>query len=181
MRTSSMRPENHSSQIELPPMRSAPSETSIESSNGLLATGAPLTYSLSFEPSYVTARYVHVPAVSEPGPATFCSPRICAWPTGRPSALFAYSEYSIPVGCSLKTTVRQVEPSASGCTQASTVMPSVRSSDPEPGIATELDVPLNDSAEPYFPDTQLVLDVAPLLARPEESCTFAPLPSSKPC
>src|SRR5438874_7671542 len=52
---------------------------------------------------------------------------------------------------------------------------SVRSSDPEPGIATELDVPLNDSAEPYFPDTQLVLDVAPLLARPEESCTFAPL------
>ena len=42
-RTSSMRPENHSLQTELPPIRRFPSETSIESDSGTLATASPLT------------------------------------------------------------------------------------------------------------------------------------------
>src|SRR5450432_2255125 len=81
---------------------------------------------------------------------------------------------------SLITTSRQLV-SAVGMTQASSVMPVVKSSALESGTVTQLLVPLNDSAPPNFP---VVTRVAPLIVPtfpvPELSTTLAPLVSSKP-
>src|SRR4051812_36854779 len=66
-----------------------------------------------------------------------------------------------------------------GLTQASSVIPLVRSRLAESFTVIQLLVPLNDSALPYLP---VALQVAPLIVPvfpcPERSLTVVPLPSS---
>src|SRR5919198_3756579 len=86
----------------------------------------------------------------------------------------------MPPACSLKTTVRQSPAIAEGLTQASSVMPVVRSGEGESGTVPQLEVPLSESAPPYFPAVdQDVFAAVPLLPLPEESVTAAPPVSSK--
>src|SRR5690242_7972382 len=56
----------------------------------------------------------------------------------------------------------------------------VRFSDAELEIVTQLFVPLNDSALPNWPVTQVAFEIDPLLWLPEESSTVVPDPSLKP-
>src|SRR5919197_24263 len=72
----------------------------------------------------------------------------------------------------------QSDSSAVAFTQASSVMPVVRSSEPDEGIVTQLEEPLNDSAEPNLPAVHAVFDAFPSSPRPDESCTVEPRPSS---
>src|SRR3982750_2556722 len=82
---------------------------------------------------------------------------------------------------SRKTTVRQEPPAADGFTQASRVMPLVRSSDDAAGTVTTELVPSNESALPCLPaDDQVVFASVPVLFLPEASLTVGPLPSSNP-
>jgi hypothetical protein len=75
--------------------------------------------------------------------------------------------------------VSQAVPIATdGLTQASSVKALVRSSDAESGMLTQLDVPLNASAPPLWPATQLVSLVTPVLPCVVLSCKVAPPPSS---
>src|SRR5262245_53401167 len=82
--------------------------------------------------------------------------------------------------CSFISTVRQLLPSALGLTQASSVIPFVRSSELESGTFTIALVPLKLKAPPYLP---LVLQVAfaivPLLPLPDRSGRLVPEPWSK--
>ena len=91
--------------------------------------------------------------------------------------MLAYSEYDIPPGRSFMSTVRQLPVIALGLTQASSVIPDVRSSEAESGMLTKRLVP-NDSDLPNFP---VVLHVAPLIVPllpfPEASPTTVPVPS----
>src|SRR5262249_2782251 len=68
---------------------------------------------------------------------------------------------------------------ADGFTQASSVIPVVRSSDNELGMPTLELVPLKTSAPPNSPaEVQLVFVTVPLLPCPEASLTVVPEPSS---
>src|SRR5262245_12851802 len=82
--------------------------------------------------------------------------------------------------CSFISTVRQELPSALGLTQASSVIPLVRSSELESGTLTIALVPLKLKAPPYLP---LVLQVAfaivPLFELPDRSGRLEPEPWSK--
>src|SRR5215831_151343 len=83
-------------------------------------------------------------------------------------------------GCSLKITVRQTEPSALGCTHASSVIPVVRSSEFESGTVTLSLTPSNERALPCLPPAlQTAPETVPLFAEPEASATVDPVPSSK--
>src|SRR5262249_16196133 len=65
-----------------------------------------------------------------------------------------------------------------GFTHASSVIPVVRCSDAASGTDTNDDVPLNDNADPNFPDPDHVAPlIVPLLPFPEESPTVVPDPS----
>ncbi len=59
-------------------------------------------------------------------------------------------------------------------------MPSTRFNDAELLTVTQLLVPLNDKALPYFPVVQVALVVVPLLFWPEASATELPLFSLRP-
>src|SRR5215510_7680915 len=77
-------------------------------------------------------------------------------------------------------TVRQLVPSALGLTQASSVIPVVRSSDAESGTLTIAFVPLKLKAPPYLPLVlQVALAIVPLLLLPETSGRLEPDPWSK--
>jgi len=68
---------------------------------------------------------------------------------------------------------------AVGRTHASIVIPVVRCSDPESATETSDDVPLNDNADPNFPDADHVAPLTvPLLPFPDASATDDPDPSS---
>src|SRR6187431_888027 len=78
------------------------------------------------------------------------------------------------------STVRQLVPSALGLTQASSVIPLVRSSELESGTLTIALVPLKESAPPYLPLVlQAALAIVPLLLLPERSGRLGPEPWSK--
>src|SRR3954469_9608963 len=83
--------------------------------------------------------------------------------------------------CSLKSTLRQaVAPSALGLTQASSVIPVVRSSEFESGTVTRVLVPLKVSAPPECPATaHAPLATVPLLPVPERSASAVPEPALK--
>src|SRR2546426_11370500 len=84
-------------------------------------------------------------------------------------------------GCSLNKTQRQELPSALGLTQASSVIPVVRSSDAASATVTHELVPLNESAPPYMPALdQLAFETVPALPLPDQSVTVDPDPSSNP-
>jgi hypothetical protein len=81
-------------------------------------------------------------------------------------------------GCSLKSTLRQLEPSALGSAQASSVIPLDKRNEAESATVTRLELPLNESAAPYLPPlTQLVFASVPVFPLPELSATLAPAPS----
>src|SRR5262245_29705874 len=72
-------------------------------------------------------------------------------------------------------------PSALGLTQASNVMPVVRSSELLSATVTQLLVPLKDRAPPNLPaDVHVALERVPLLLLPELSAAAVPVPSLKP-
>src|SRR5919201_2321283 len=77
-------------------------------------------------------------------------------------------------------TVRHIEPSAVGRTQASTVEPVVRSSEAESATVTRSLTPSNESARPCLPVTREAPEIVPALPRPELSATVEPDASSKP-
>jgi anti-anti-sigma regulatory factor len=78
---------------------------------------------------------------------------------------------------SLMMTERQFVATA-GLTQASSVIPVVRSRLAASFIVTQLLLPFNDNAAPYFPvPFQLALFSVPVLPFPERSFTVVPLPS----
>src|SRR5436190_16364704 len=67
-----------------------------------------------------------------------------------------------------------------GSTQASRVMPFLRSRDAASGMVTREVLPLKDRAPPYLPAAdQIALLMLPSLPLPERSCRTAPPPSSK--
>jgi hypothetical protein len=75
----------------------------------------------------------------------------------------------------LKTTVRHGPAAALGFTHASSVMPLLRSSEPESGIVTEALDPSNDSAGPNLPEAfHVVPEVLPLFPVPDASVTAVP-------
>src|SRR5215471_18308419 len=77
-------------------------------------------------------------------------------------------------------TVRQLVPSALGLTQASSVIPLVRSSEAESGTLTIALVPLKERAPPYLPLVlQVALAIVPLLLLPDRSGRLGPEPWSK--
>jgi hypothetical protein len=77
----------------------------------------------------------------------------------------------------LRTAVRQLEPSAVGYTQASSVIPFVRSSEAESATSTRSFTPSKESAEPKRPGAHVAPETAPALPRPDESSTAVPAPS----
>src|SRR5689334_3760717 len=78
-------------------------------------------------------------------------------------------------------TQRQSEPRAVGCTQASRVMPVVRSRLFASATVTQLLVPLKLNAPPNLPAATWVAPVmVPGLFWPEESAAVVPVVSSKP-
>src|SRR5262245_11716278 len=82
--------------------------------------------------------------------------------------------------CSFISTVRQELPSALGLTQASSVIPLVRSSEAESGTLTIALVPLKERAPPYLPLVlQVALAIVPLLLLPDRSGRLGPEPWSK--
>src|SRR3954447_19041636 len=83
--------------------------------------------------------------------------------------------------CSLKMTLRHaVAPSADGFTQASSVIPVVRSSELESGTVTRVLVPLKDSAPPECPPIDHVpAAIVPLFPVPERSASAVPEPALK--
>src|SRR5690242_4123392 len=101
------------------------------------------------------------------------------WPLGLPLPLPAYRAYASCPGCSLMTTVRHIEPSAVGLTQASTVDAVVMSSDAESGTVTMSFTPSNCRALPYLPATRVAPEIVPALPIPERSETVLPDASSK--
>ena len=67
-----------------------------------------------------------------------------------------------------------------GLTQASSVIPVVRLIEAALGMVTiELVAPVNFSAEPYLPATQVALATVPVFPFPDESFAVVPLPSSR--
>src|SRR5271166_1873447 len=67
-----------------------------------------------------------------------------------------------------------------GLTQASRVMPLVRSSEAASGIVTEEVVsPVKFSAEPDSPAAQVALAIVPVLLLKDESFRVVPVPSAK--
>ena len=80
---------------------------------------------------------------------------------------------------SLVTTVRQIASCAVGFTQASRVMPLVKSSDALSAIVTQSLTPSNDRALPVLPAVvQVGPESVPLLAEPELSASEVPEPAS---
>src|ERR687888_626707 len=78
-------------------------------------------------------------------------------------------------------TERHAVPIAVGFTQASMVIPVVRSSESASGTVTQLLTPSKLSAPPNLPPVVQVAPVTvPLLPRPEASVAVLPDPSSKP-
>src|SRR4051812_17886584 len=72
-------------------------------------------------------------------------------------------------------------PRLDGRTQASSVMPSVRSRSAAPATVTHALVPLNDSAEPNLPAAvHVALLIVPGWALPRASTAVVPEPSLKP-
>jgi hypothetical protein len=83
--------------------------------------------------------------------------------------------------CSLSSTVRHELPRSVGLTQASSVIPVVRSSELESGMFTMLFVPLNESALPNLPVAlQVAPLIVPLLPLPDWSASAVPDPWSIP-
>src|SRR5262245_29129736 len=81
------------------------------------------------------------------------------------------------------TIVRQLFATTVGLTQASSVIPVVRSSEFESGTLTEAFVPLKDKAFPNLPaaaPAQVAFVSVPLLLLPDWSTALVPLPVSKP-
>ncbi len=76
-------------------------------------------------------------------------------------------------------TSRQALETVAGFTQASRVMPELSCSELELGMLTRLEVPLNDSADPYLPLLdQVALLIVPVLLFPDVSATVVPDPAS---
>src|SRR4051812_10231735 len=83
-------------------------------------------------------------------------------------------------GCSLRRTVRQLAPIALGLTQASRVMPVVRSRLLASPTLRMLLLPLKLSALPYLPPlVQVAPAIVPVLPLPERSARLVPEPASK--
>ena len=100
--------------------------------------------------------------------------------SGRAALSFTYRLYAASTPVSSFTIVERQPLNAVGLTQASSVMPVVKSSEFASGIVTMLDVPLNVSALPYLPDAvHTVFATVPLLPLPDASATVVPSPSSK--
>src|SRR4051812_36262325 len=81
---------------------------------------------------------------------------------------------------SFSITVRQPV-AADGLTQASSVIPLVRSSDAASATVTHALVPLNESAPPNLPAAaHVALEIVPVLPCPGGSVVWTPAPSLKP-
>ena len=139
----------------------------------------PFTHRRSRAPSYVTARWDHALTGIELELETSWTdePKV-APAAGRnvPAPLPAIKKYESACFC---TTVLQPVWLAAGYTQASTVIPEVRSNDAASGTCTLAVEPLNESALPYLPE--VVQDApcrVPLLPFPDRSPTEVPDPSS---
>src|SRR4051812_48939991 len=100
---------------------------------------------------------------------------------GLPAPLAAYRAYDSPAGRSFIRTADQSVLAAVGYTQASRVMPDDSRSRALSATVTQLLVPLNDRALPYFPAvTQVAPEIAPVSPLPAASAAAAPAPSSNP-
>ncbi len=87
----------------------------------------------------------------------------------------------MPLVVCLRIAVRQVPPSWFGLTQASSVIPVLRSSELLSGTVTEAFVPLKFRAVPNLPPVaHVVPEVVPLFPVPDASLTALPVPSLKP-
>src|SRR4029078_1011660 len=85
-----------------------------------------------------------------------------------------------PPAPSLNTTLRKALPSVVGLTQASAVIPVVRSSELELMAVTHAMVPLKERAFPNLPlADQAALERVPVLLLPDWSAVVVPLPSAK--
>src|SRR5579871_6143999 len=75
-------------------------------------------------------------------------------------------------------TSRQALSTSEGFTQASKVIPVVRSKDAASLIVTQALLPLNTSAFPYFPAVvQVAFAIVPVFPFPDASVTVLPVPS----
>ena len=91
--------------------------------------------------------------------------------------------YAMSPACSFMMTGPVAVAEAVGRTQASSVIPVVRSSEFESGTLTKAFVPLKESALPYLPaaaPAHVAFASVPLLPLPDWSVTVVPLPVSKP-
>src|SRR5207244_6105422 len=114
-------------QSPLPPIRSGPSLGTRFPLWAIVPTCVALTNRRSVAPSYVAARWVHAFRVSgELATASTPVPLVTIQDAGCGSLSFAYNEYARSVVPSFMITVRQPL-NAVGYTQASTVIPIVRS------------------------------------------------------
>src|SRR5947207_11026321 len=142
-------PRKNSLATLLPPIRKGPVEVPMSPDTARLLTSSPFTYKRSIAPSYVPARCVHVSCGKVARPTfRFSVPPLYTNTTGTPgaSALLANSAYGKSPGISLATTVVQYVGTAPvGRTQASSVMPVVRSSELASATVTHDVVPSNDS------------------------------------
>ena len=78
---------------------------------------------------------------------------------------------------SFAATVRHL-PIALGRTQASIVIPVLRSSEAVSGTVTQSFTPSNVSAPPFLPAAHVAPEIVPVLARPELSARVVPVPAS---
>ena len=160
-------------------MRSCPVEVGIAPLTALEPARTPFLYRRRVVPSNVVAKWVHA-SRARAEPVAFCSPSMFTCPTGRPVRSFAYRLYAMPRPFSFTTTVCHFFSSAVGLTDASIVIPVVRSSEAESAIDTKSFTPSNESAKPVFAVVvQAAPEIDPASPCPETSATVLPLPASK--
>ena len=157
-RTSSIRPLKYSPYGLLPPIHNGLAVVAIGPVRGEVATCTPFTYRRRSDPSYVIARCDHAPTGNALGAKIVgTDPAIVTPAAGRnaPASLLACNRYESASFC---TTARQLDCAAAGYTHASNVTADVRSNDAESSTRTRALDPLNDNADPNFPE---VVHVAP--------------------
>src|SRR5438045_261755 len=101
-----MRPLKYSPQVVSAPMSNAPFEATTDPLAAVVAASAPFTYRRTFEPSYVTARCVHVDSASGAVAAAVALPAVVTYPSGTPEAASSPNGRPPPVR-SLASTVCQ--------------------------------------------------------------------------
>src|SRR3954453_11839630 len=117
-------------------------------------------------PSYVAARWLQALAAMAVGAVAPRSAPTRTNADGREALSLPYSAYESPLVDSLSSTVRQFDTTA-GLTQASRVMPVVRSRELASGTVTQSLTPLNDSPPPFFPATCVGPASVPVFPEPE--------------